>query len=305
MLAIELPHKTLEANGRRIESEFFAACEWLSSLGLFPNGNRFSVYRKTITEFGAYERVAAPVSETVLYQYLSALSEANELLRIKQTLESSDSTDFLSRLRQITSGTAFRNGIGPDPARDFTFELSVASRFLHAGYEVSLSGLADLTVVDRGRSIFVECKRVQSESKLLRRIDEAKSQIERRLEAARSIRNRGLAAVKVTDILNPNRRHVVMRDAAAVHAHSNGILNGLVESIEGTLKKKIAKRQLGILFENNIQGIVYAQDGPNDDPAIIHCRGGSLYYRKASVEDEASLTEIAMRLRDQHVIRDV
>ena len=237
-----------------------------------------------------------------LERYINALAEASELIRIRKSLQEIDASEYLQQLGRITSGKAFKTAVGADPARDFAFELAVAARFLAAGHAVDLTSVAD-TVAHVGRyKVFVECKRVQSKSKVLARISEARNQLSKRLASSPSSKSRGLVACKITEVLNPEVQHAVFAHAENFRDASKALLHGYVLEHEVELKQRITKKQLGILFENNLYGVVHDNEDPKSVPAFINCRGATIYQAKLGAEDVALVGTLARGLANQHIV---
>jgi len=159
-------------------------------------------YKKFIAEF--YRVLGTEdASEGHLHQFAQAQREIFELVRLKETLQTQEGTHLLQRLKQVTSGRPFRSARIHDPARDISFELSIAGRFLKAGLEVDLSQIADVVVRSGSYTIYVECKRITSEKQVEKRIAEAYRQASRRIASSNSSRAKGFCAFEVSEVINP------------------------------------------------------------------------------------------------------
>jgi hypothetical protein len=301
MIAIDLESKIFEEEGKRIEQAFIDACDWLKSLGLFPASNRFITYLKLFEDFrlGRERLMKAPDG---LRHYVNATAEASDLIRIRKSLEPAGASDYLAQLRRITSGKAFRDSVGADPGRDFAFELSMASRFLAAGTVVDVTKMADLVVEIQSYKIYVECKRIQSATKLVARLAEARNQIRARIASSPSSRVRGLVAAKVTEILNPESRHAVFPTADLFREKSKLALHSYIAQHEIDFNPCIAKKQLGIFFENSLHGVVYDESTKESVPKFINCRGAAIYRRGLGSEDEALVQAFAPGLANQALV---
>ncbi|SEU17095.1 hypothetical protein SAMN05443580_12091 [Variovorax sp. OV084] len=292
--AAVLPYEVFYGESVAVRERFDEACDWLRSLNLFPNGNRYMSYRKSLARLSYGDR--SSLDEAKLQEYVAALGEAGDLVRIRRAFGCTESVEFLARLKEITSGQPFQRNVLNDPGRDVVFELSVASRFLEGQYEVQLTGLADLTAVVDGRKVFVECKRVKSASKALARSAEAARQIQKRLKVDASSRSRGLAVICLTDILSPTARRYEFSSAQRFQAVCDDLLNDHIQRRKSDLLKQIGKRQIGVMLENSVYGITY--DNPNDEkePAFTFCRGGTLVYQTASPHEDDFTKALATRL---------
>lgn len=301
MLELNLPARVYVEEGARIEAAYVEACDWLKSLGVFSASNRFAMYLKLLKDFGQDDPDSLK-SDEAFQNYIRALAEASELIRIHRWMGKIDSKTYLDQLKKVTSGKPFKAQVGADPARDFAFELSIAARFLAAGYPVDVTSIAD-TITHVGRhKVYVECKRVQSSSKVMKRIAEARDQLSFRLRADASSKSRGLVACKITEVLNPEARIALFREALDFRRASETALNGYIRENEDELKRRIGRKQLGILFENNLHGVVYDDQDPKPQPAFVNCRGASLYYYGLGEEDVALVTSMAPSLSNQNVV---
>ncbi|MCJ0972299.1 hypothetical protein MST27_02805 [Pseudomonas sp. PS1] len=301
MIEFDLPARTYHENGAQIATAFREVCDWLKSLGVFSASNRFSTYLKIFDNFES-EAPYALQSDENFRNYVVVQGEVTELIRIRKWLDSLDSEDYLNQLKKVTSGKPFASQANADPARDFTFELSIAARFLAAGYPVDVTGMADTIAHVGPYKIYVECKRIQSPSKVLKRIKEAQKQIGVRLSADASSKSRGLVACKISEVLNPALTTPIYSNASRFRHESEKSLKAYIRENEENLKKHTAKKQLGILFENNINGVVYDESSLNPEPKIINCRGATLYCHKLGSEDTNLVHNMAPKLASQGVL---
>jgi hypothetical protein len=191
--------------------------------------------------------------------------------------------------------------IESDPGRDFAFELSIASRFIAAGYTVTLGGIADAVAHVNQHKIYIESKRIQSTSKIMRRLSEARDQLTSRLKADPSSRARGMIACHVTDIINPEGVKPIYARAEDFRPASENAVWRYVQDNELELRKKLKNKHLGILFESILIGVVYDKDDPSSVPAFMHCRGASMYRYGLGEQDEKLIQSMAPRLANQNV----
>ncbi len=87
----------------------------------------------------------------------------------------------------------------------------MAARFLKAGYEVDLRTITDIEVQIGDRKLYVECKRIKSVKQLGKRISKANNQIRTRINKEISNKNRGMIALNLTDLLNPDSRPIITK----------------------------------------------------------------------------------------------
>lgn len=190
-------------------SKFEEVCAWFDSLGFRFAISRYGIYHKNLQklkELSNGEKILKDTSDenlvAIIKEMMNSHVEANEIIRIYNDLKGLDIQEYLDQIKKVITGQEFRATSESDPARDFLFELSMAARFLRAGYKISLKSICDIEVkLPDGRILFVECKRVKSLKKLSKNIKNANQQIVRRIKDSSSLKNIGMVAVNVTDLL--------------------------------------------------------------------------------------------------------
>ncbi len=187
-------------------SLYAEACEWLGDLGIAYSKNRYGLYKQSFEKFTALANKPNALEDEDLLgfkrEFDNAYLEVNQLIRIYDSLRGVDSGEFIEQVKKVASGQEFRASSENDQARDFLFELSVASRFIKAGYKTTLTGICDVVVdlLDDGM-LFVECKRIKSQAKIGTNIKKASKQISSRMDYESSSKIYGLIAINVTDLL--------------------------------------------------------------------------------------------------------
>ena len=300
MRLIELPYKEFIINGDRVIKEYEDACRWIESLGLPYVKGRFGHYHQSIKTSLKKIRDAEEPDEKVneFIRYLNSYGEAAELIRIKNSFSSRKHEEYIEKLRHVASGQPFRNTSMSDSSRNFEFELSMAARLITAGYETDIGQLADIVSKVNGRNIYFECKRIKSFKKLRERVKSANLQLKERLRKDKSTGARGVAALNVTDILNPQYNFVVADSNEEIkNAHSKQ-MNEFVISNETVLKAKASKKILGVICEYNLYGFI-RNDKPFD---IINCRGIKFLQYDDRTSSDSIVSEIADRISNQNII---
>ncbi len=277
-----------------------AALEWLRNFGGSVHADRYHSYAKEINEFGV--RPELEDAESEMHSYLNAHSEMNELIRIYEAMQSIDSAEYIGRLRKISSGQAFRNRAVNEPSRDFLFELSVASRFLRAGYEVTLNEVADSVAFVEGRKIYVEAKRIRSPRQIGKRVGEANKQVSKRLAQDHSSKSRGLIALNLTDVLNPNNDMVIIEDLEIMRKNNADLLHAFVAGNE-EFKKGCTNKCMGVLAEFTVQGMLYRKGEPiQGRVSLANCRVGT-FRRYNSLDGNNEFLKIILpKLSNQSLL---
>ena len=281
---------------RLIESEYKDACQWISDLGIEYKRTRFGNYEKDLDEFiktGGKENAKESVQT-----FFNAHLEANELIRIKNAFDSFNSTQALDTIKKAVTGQRFRNGSKSDQSRDFAFELSMASRFLKAGYEVDLRTITDIVVEINGKTLYVECKRIKSEKQLEKRVKEANKQTKTRITTSKSSSARSFIALNLTDVINPNAMPMVETSLDSYTRISAETLKNFVMLNKSTLSKNQHNKCLGVFTEFTTQGFI----NKPDNYALVNLREGNFYQYRLKKSDHDFLNKFYPKLGNQNIV---
>lgn len=252
-------------------SKFEEVCAWFDSLGFRFAITRYGIYHKNLQklkELSNGEKVFRDTSGenlvVLIKEMMNSHVEANEIIRVYNDLKGLDIQEYLEQIKKVITGQEFRATSESDPARDFLFELSMAAKFLRAGYKISLKSICDIEVkLPDGRILFVECKRVKSLKKLSKNIKVANQQIVRRIKDSSSLKNIGMVAVNVTDLIPKvsliNSGEARMATSEHRELSRNFIWSNLDDFMAGKNKKCI-----GVLCESSISkvfsgGLIYSR----------------------------------------------
>ncbi len=250
----------------------------MESFSINYSKTRLGEYKKDFSLFLNPDRKNIPADDLELskefYVFMQAQTEAVQLIRLMNTYQDRACEGFLVTFKKTILGLKLRRdaiNITQDSARDFAFELSIASRFIKGGFTVDLTDVADLIVDINGKKLFIECKRIRSKRKLIKRVKHANTQIGKRLKSCISKKPRGLIALDLTDIINPISSIVICSNINEFYRSSiDSIKQYVIENSE-TLKPKHNKQCLGILCEKTSIGLLIGEE----TPAIGHARGAT------------------------------
>jgi hypothetical protein len=236
------------------------ALTWLGTLGIQPNQTRFSRYREilgTVLE----HRMAGTVDElrTIVpqEQYRIAFIESTDLIAIAKNFGRIRSSRFREKLRVAITGPVHpldeeRSGMKP---RDLLFELAVAAFFRSRKFPVLTYTDKDLITRVSGHTLLVECKRPQSENKVLRSIKKATRQLMKHFKNYnRGDMLRGLIVLDISIVMNPQRMYLNADSDEAIDAELRALLDDFQTEFKSALGYGRDKRILGILFFAKVLG---------------------------------------------------
>ncbi len=243
-------------------------CGWMDEHGIDYKSTRFGFYRKV---FDRIERISKLKLDVDIYDikdsFENAYIEIHRIARIYNSISKLDSTQFISQLKKIASGQEFSAQSDHDPARDFAFELSVAARFIKAGYKVSIDGIADVEVdLDNRYKLFVECKRIKSYSKIRHNSRKALRQIGKRIPSKPGMKYRGMIALNLTDLI-PRIPGVVSSPHAATARHRFAV-NRFIEDHFESIYQVGSNKMLGVMC---VSEMMFHEDNKGE-PSLMYSR---------------------------------
>jgi hypothetical protein len=295
----ELPYDSYVKSGEYLFSSYLEACEWLDEFGFEFKKTRFGQYKKEMELFSRKldENKSSEELESAFHAHLNAYAEATEIVRIRSALEGNEFDHYRERLKKVVSGSAFRNTSLKDQSRNFSFELTMAARFIKGGFDVELNNIADIVVFVDGVKIYVECKRIRSGKSIESNIKKANEQIKRRLDKDSSKKPRGLIAININDILNPSNDMLVVETIEELQRFNSEQLNEFISHFEDQLRKREQKKTLGVFCEYISQSLVTKRE----PMAICNCRGAKLYQYQTGTSDQSLIRKIAEKSANQSV----
>lgn len=192
------------------------ALQWLENKGLNVTPSRLNKYKphfKSLIENWGQETIREIIENK---NYASAIHEIYEIIEIKEKLSELDLKEVNETLKKSLSGLELYSdeaiGSKAASARNFSFELYMARYFKRAGYTLNFNTLADFNAYDPVDSIFVECKRPAKEETLEKNIKEALDQAIKRFTDDDFRSQKGIAAIDLTALLNPNQEFLITSD---------------------------------------------------------------------------------------------
>lgn len=294
-----IPYDFYVVEAEKMLKSYNQVVDWLNSIGFIYSRTRFGGYKKIIESFlSELKEISVTEFESRLHEYLNAHSELVEITRIYNDVSTYQELSYYTdQMKKVMSGQPFRNHSAKDQSRDYAFELTMAARFIRGGYKAELNQLADIVVTkDNSPKIYVECKRIKSIKKISANVGAANEQLKKRLSLDNSSKSKGLVAINVNDILNPNNNMLAMKNASTLQKFNSDQLDDFVIKHMAQFESKKFNKSLGVFCEYISQGFIY-----DTAPAICNCRGVKLYQYKSRGVDEETLNKLANSLSNQNV----
>lgn len=248
-----------------VAKEYAAALDWMRGIGLRIEPTRAARYERVLAALVAIHRDGKAPWDDLPFKFgevMAAFGEVNELLRIYRGMKGVADLEFVAKLRRVISGRFGRpEAKVTDPARDYSFELMVASRFRLSGLAVSLRGLADLTVNLGDQVLHVECKRLRSLQGVRKNVRDAAIQLGRRYGRSKGA-EWGLIALSITDGLNPEQMILPKPTQQEVQTAMARIVDGFIARQCRLWQQVGDDRLLGAMVEFATVGVLESEKLP-------------------------------------------
>jgi hypothetical protein len=200
-----LPSLDLSGHSKRVEELIY----WFESKGINVSSSRIPKYRifiDSLIKRKDFNPAKSDEDHKLFDELLYTLREIHELIWIKEGLDCGEPKGIEEILKTIVGGSSFAKDDQVTKARNYQFELRIASYFLQKGYEVDMSSISDIVAINSKSNFYIECKRLYSEKKIKTRISEAAKQLKQRVGKNTFLSNKvGIAVFDVTKIAFPHQ----------------------------------------------------------------------------------------------------
>jgi hypothetical protein len=224
-----------------IAQEYIAAIDWMEALGIKVNPGRTTNYAKVIDHWkDVYKTASESEAKDSLPDFVSSVFEIHDFIDIYNAFKNEPNNalgGISEKLKKGVNGpiNSADETSKSTSARNFIFEALMAARSHHPnrGVNVILNADSDTGILIDDKKLWIECKRISSVSKIEANIKDASNQLERILSKKRGSGNRGIVAIDVTKILNPNSDLYVQKND-----------NTLIESIDRMMDQFISNNSI-------------------------------------------------------------
>lgn len=239
--------------------DYVAAIKWMEGLGIRLQSGRTQHYEKVLGYWkDAHLTASSEEGRAIFPDFVSSMSEIHEFVNIHQGLANVDPTELSSiadKLRKGVNGpiNSVDETSGTTVARNFLFEVSVAARAHRpqSGVEAILNSRSDTGIRMGGKKLWVECKRVTSESKLEQNLSKACDQLSHVLDTEVGSGHRGIVAMDVSKLLNRGDMIYVAAGDESLVSSVQRMLDNFIEknaSLWGRVYARKHRKIVGTLF---------------------------------------------------------
>ncbi|MEE9213733.1 MAG: hypothetical protein V3U54_02925 [Thermodesulfobacteriota bacterium] len=256
------------------------ATAWLTDQGLRIEPTRIGEYKRFLSKILSLHQSGKFNNEEIrkyFGKYLNIVYEVQELVYIFTGLSPIIKDELSSRFRQFIKGPISyideNINTSSNVARNVGFELLIAAILANAGLKIEFGTLADLKIIFNNYTFFVECKRPQYEHQINSNIKGALRQLEDRYKFNQGKDNlRGIIAISVSKILNPELKILVKHNVHSLHSYTENILDDFHKKYKSKWLNPRDKRTIGAIIyfstptsieEENIIAHTYQVDFTN------------------------------------------
>ncbi len=166
-------------------AEFDSAMDWLEKLPGVSSIGRSQTYRDNLSK--VFRLILENRTDQILKQisppeFIETHFEANALIEVWRQFQTDNSARLAEKLRRVVGGQPYTSAEGKKTEpRDILFELELAALLKEWSLPVDLGDPTDLIFEFQNTAILCECKRVQNPNALDGNLQEAGSQLRKRL----------------------------------------------------------------------------------------------------------------------------
>jgi hypothetical protein len=175
--------------------------QYLETKGLKPLNTRVGEYLRF------FERLVSHKcsEEEIRTKLVSVIREIDEWLWVYKGLLIKEPKNIFDLVDKAMGGPHLARDENENTfPRNTQLELRICSYFLQNGFEVDVSSSSDLIVQVNEVPVFVECKRLNSPTQVLKRAKEAKKQLHKRYKSINGPSN-GIVVLDVSRVIQPSQ----------------------------------------------------------------------------------------------------
>lgn len=234
-------------------NEYRDALSWYASQGIDVRINRFRTYEKLLLDMLALKLPESVQMYEKRYQLelVNAIYELDILIYIHKSLEGSNIPGLKQKIKAIRKGPdSYADEKGnKNYGRNIVYELVVASTLYNCDYVPNISTLADVSTMIDGQTIFVECKRPQSNSNIEDLVKGGFDQLSDRLLNFVSQKAYGILFISLDKLLNPNAYSTLYDKPEQYYKELFDVSKKILSDILERTHHKVHKRVPGIVAE--------------------------------------------------------
>jgi len=248
---MNIPTASYEA----IAHDYRAAIKWIETLGVKVSSGRTTHYAKVIEYWkDAYKNASEDKAKDAFPDFVSSMFEINDFIDIYNAFKNEPLERLEGIKEKLTKGVNGPiNSADETPksttARNFVFEALMAARSHHPSKGVSaiLNAESDTGISIDNKKLWVECKRITSAAKIEANVKDASSQLEKKLNKKRGSGHRGIVALDVTKIINPDHKLYVQGNDKSLIDSTDKMMEKFIDEHSNQWEKVYVRRSKKVI----------------------------------------------------------
>ncbi len=238
-----------------IKENFDSAVAWLDSIGFPLQRGRIVEYRKRINiiylnwDTQKWGDLKNEENKALL---TTVLLEARELISIYKGFSEHTNPEISNELSHYLKGpvliTDEKAANASNRPRNIGFELYLNALFIKAGMIPIYDTRADMSFQYNGSRFFIEAKRPLTSKSAVANISEGNKQLKNRYESSISKKNKGILALDLSKVINPNNKIMVVESDQHLNTLMYNEDKVQIEALSEHWHKKRHKRTVAVLL---------------------------------------------------------
>ena len=249
-----------------IFQQYQNALSWISQIGVRIGRGRLASYNSFLDKLlKEYKNISKDTLRKLFPQAVNAFYEVDAICSIYESLHSLNTEQLLGIKEKLNKAVSGPESVNDETEtsnapRNFLFEVLVSSRIHnpYKGVKADFFSNTDTAAEFLQKKYFIECKRIQSIENLGKNIKKAANQLNNSLKTKIGSNNRGLIAIDVSKVINPQFKLFVKQDDNTLQKGVNALLDSFVreyDHIWQNILTRKSKKIVGVILRLSLMGI--------------------------------------------------
>lgn len=238
-----------------VYEKYLDALKWMRDIGVTIGPGRTSHYEKIVKYCKDTYRTASDEEvKEILPDFVSSMFEIHDFIDIYESFKDispENLTAIIEKLQKAVNGpiNAPEESSSSTTARNYLFEALMAAKAHRPdkGVEAMLDAESDTGIKINNKKIWVECKRITTLSKVEANSGKASKQLETILKKQIGSGHRGIVALDVSKILNPEGKIFVSNNDSELLDSIDSIMDSFIKEYSNIWQRVYTRRNKKII----------------------------------------------------------
>jgi hypothetical protein len=223
-------------NYEKIYQDYSDALVWMKQLGVNLGSGRTFNYLKMIGFWkDNYKTATTDNVKKQFPDFVSSMFEVHDFIEIYKSFNNEQNQQLNEIVKKLKQGVKGPIRLSDETsksskARNFLFEALFAAK-VHkpdSGVKAILNAASDTGIEIEKNKIWVECKRISTDDKIESNVRKASKQLDTIIKKQKGSGHRGIVALEITRILNPNDDLLVSSDDLSLQRSVDKIMDDFI-----------------------------------------------------------------------------